>query len=54
MTSNEFGVGVFLNVDYDGLWKNNVNLSSGFVVGRGLCYIVLADVYNNEYMLGCF
>jgi hypothetical protein len=54
MTSNEFGVGVFWNVDYDGLWKNNVNLSSRFIIVRGLCCIILADVYNNEYMLSCF
>ena len=54
MTGNEFGVGVCVNVDYDGLWKNNLNLSSGFISLMRLRYIVLADVYYNEYMFGCF
>ena len=52
MTCYEFGISIFGNVNYDGLWKNNVNMSSGFVSMMRLCYIILADVDYNEYMFG--
>jgi hypothetical protein len=54
LTSDEFGVGVFWNVDNDALWKDIGSLSSRFVVRRGFCRFVLADVYNNEYCFGGF
>jgi hypothetical protein len=54
MTSNEFGIGIFWNVDNDGLWENNLNVSSRYVDVRRFCCAILADVYYNEYMIGCF
>jgi hypothetical protein len=54
LTGNEFGISIFLNVNNDGLLKDNVNLSSRSFVMMRFCDIVLADVYNNEYMIGGF
>jgi hypothetical protein len=55
MTSYEFSISVFGNADYDGLWKNNVNVSSGFIFGRlRFCVIVLAIIYRIKYCIGSF
>jgi hypothetical protein len=46
MTNNELGISIFGDVNYDDLWKNNVNVSSGFIFGKlRFCVVVLAIIY---------
>jgi hypothetical protein len=51
MTSDEFSISILRNVDYDGLWKNSLNLSSRFVIEWRFCGVVLADVYCYEHCI---
>ena len=44
----------FLNVNYDGLWENYWDLTPRLITMRRFCYIILADVYNDEYCISCF
>jgi len=47
MTCDEFTFGIFMNADYDGLWKDSLNVSSKFIAEWRFCSIVLANVYND-------
>jgi hypothetical protein len=55
MTRYEFGVSVFWDVDYDGLRKDSLNVTSGFIINElRFCCFVLEDVHNYEYMISGF